>query len=187
MTIKTTPRYGFQYIDDTEPLKNLPSVTENIAKRLETAMNDAAIPPGNPDLNNILARLDKLGRYCEVVSGERDASDMGMNFGPLRLDPGASIGRVFATPGTDGKIQITEAGVYVITYMIYPRSAPGNVHLWGSLNGAHLINHGQITYGSWEHIATAVTSITPGGVLQFGSATANPVKITARINIAKVG
>lgn len=60
MTIKTTPRYGFQYIDDTEPLKNLPSVTENIARRLEAAMTDAAIPPGNPDINDVLLRLRKL-------------------------------------------------------------------------------------------------------------------------------
>lgn len=57
MTIKETPVYRFKYMDPNEPFMNLPGVTQQVAERLEQALDDAQIPPGNPDLNDVLARL----------------------------------------------------------------------------------------------------------------------------------
>lgn len=62
MAILETPVYGLKYIDDNEPLKNVAGVTKAVAERLEKAMGDAQIPPGNPSINDILVRLNNLER-----------------------------------------------------------------------------------------------------------------------------
>lgn len=62
MTIRETPVYGFKYMDDTEPLKSLASISQQVAERTEQAMGNAQIPPGNPDINDILVRLNNLER-----------------------------------------------------------------------------------------------------------------------------
>ncbi len=62
MAIFETPVYGIKYIDDNEPLKNIAGVTKQVAERLEKAMGDAQIPPGNPSQNDVLNRLNNLER-----------------------------------------------------------------------------------------------------------------------------
>ena len=67
MTIKETPVYRFKYMDQNEPFMNLPTVTQQVAERLEQTMQDAQIPPGNPDVNAILARLNTLEASAAAV------------------------------------------------------------------------------------------------------------------------
>jgi hypothetical protein len=62
MAIKETPVYGFKYMDTNEPLKSLAEISQQVAERTEQAMGNAQIPPGNPDVNDILVRLNNLER-----------------------------------------------------------------------------------------------------------------------------
>lgn len=76
MTIKETPLYGFRYIDNTEPWKNIPAVTQQVAERLEQAMTEAQIPPGNPDINVLVTKINNIIGSSTATSPRMVALDL---------------------------------------------------------------------------------------------------------------
>ncbi|WP_186760473.1 hypothetical protein [Arthrobacter alpinus] len=63
MTIKFTVPFNLPYPDVDDPVRNGQSAIEGIAKGVNTALQNANIPPGNPNLNAVLARLNALESY----------------------------------------------------------------------------------------------------------------------------
>lgn len=60
MAIKYTAPFNLPYPDIDDPVRNGQAAIEGIAKGVNTALQNANIPPGNPDLNAVLARLNAL-------------------------------------------------------------------------------------------------------------------------------
>lgn len=55
-----TPQYSIPYLTPGDRMANIPAVDKAQALRIESLLETANIPPGNPDLNNVLARLNQL-------------------------------------------------------------------------------------------------------------------------------
>lgn len=55
-----TPIYLIDYMTPGDRIKDLATVNKAQAERMEQALLDAEVPPGNPDLNSVLARLNAL-------------------------------------------------------------------------------------------------------------------------------
>lgn len=60
MAIKYTTPFNLPYPDIDDPVRNGQAAIEGIAKGVNTALQNANIPPGNPELNAVLARLNEL-------------------------------------------------------------------------------------------------------------------------------
>lgn len=60
MPLSHTPVYNLPYIDSNTPLHELDEATKGMAEGIETVFGNAQFPPGNPDLNDVLLRLNKL-------------------------------------------------------------------------------------------------------------------------------
>lgn len=55
-----TPNYSIPYLTPGDRMTQIPVVDKAKAERLESLLATANVPPGNPNLNSVLARLNKL-------------------------------------------------------------------------------------------------------------------------------
>lgn len=114
----TTPIYALPYCDDDEPAREWPGLQKRVSERIEQAFSDAQVPPGNPDVNAILRRLNQIGSISTYI-----ATGSKPNFAPSD--------QVIATPsyvpdqstanqaGTSaGSLLVSEAGVYAVGYQL---------------------------------------------------------------------
>lgn len=55
-----TPNYSIPYLTPGDRMTQIPVVDKAKAERLESLLATANVPPGNPDLNDVLTRLNQL-------------------------------------------------------------------------------------------------------------------------------
>ncbi|MGP9605593.1 hypothetical protein [Glutamicibacter sp. AOP33-2CA-4] len=53
-----TPNYSIPYLTPGDRMAQIPDVDKAQALRIESLLETANVPPGNPDLNDVLARLN---------------------------------------------------------------------------------------------------------------------------------
>lgn len=142
MAIKYTVPFNLPYPDIDDPVRNGQSAIEGIAKGVNTALQNAEIPPGNPDLNAVLARLNELERHqnydkqiCFTTATPFPwAGQAGWDAGSLIVDTRGYITSqnspgtpTFAVPGTlSGTIKFNEPGIYDIVWFNVAGGDPGN-------------------------------------------------------------
>lgn len=191
MTILETPTYRFKYMDVNEPYKNLPTVTQAVAERLEQAMTDAQIPPGNPDLNAVLARLNTLEdktktRKAKFTATCTPAAATITNQGVLQAttdDDNAN--NDFCAPGPAGFLNFTMPGDYLITYLDYSASNPG-VKQCFIRPAAGTAYASDDSGAAWESNALAFVTVTAGEQVKFNVQPTNSARCDAIIKVKKL-
>ena len=192
MTIKETPTYRFKFMDANEPFKNLPAVTQQVAERLEQAMTDAQIPPGNPDLNAVLDRLNKLedktktrkAKFtCSVTPAAGTITNQGV-LQPTADDDNAN--NDFCAPGPAGVLTFTRDGEYLITYLDYSASNPGVKQCFIRPNAGGTAYASDDSGAAWESNALAVVTATAGEQVKFNVQPTNSARCDAIIKVKKL-
>lgn len=116
-----TPIYLIDYMTPGDRIKDLAAVNKAQALRMEQALLDADVPPGNPDLNAVLSRLNTIEKRGKIeaftTTGSKTEFNVGnQTIGTLTRVDAESNGNL-ATPGAS-KITITETGVYAADYQL---------------------------------------------------------------------
>ncbi|PMQ21377.1 hypothetical protein [Glutamicibacter arilaitensis] len=64
-----TPKYSIPYLTPGDKMLDIPAVDKQQSLRIESLLETANVPPGNPDLNDVLARLNQLEALTYQSSG----------------------------------------------------------------------------------------------------------------------
>ncbi|MGP9786825.1 hypothetical protein ACT3UD_11000 [Glutamicibacter sp. 287] len=64
-----TPNYSIPYLTPGDRMAQIPDVDKAQALRIESLLETANVPPGNPDLNDVLVRLNQLEALTQESQG----------------------------------------------------------------------------------------------------------------------
>lgn len=151
MPLSHTPVYNLPYIDSNTPLHELDEATKGMAEGIETVFGNAQFPPGNPDLNDVLLRLNNLEKARPKILGGKNGA---MPAGKIAL---TQTGLISVTTAANGTFNFAFPQAFpesCATIFFSPQSGTATIPV---INGGNLTRTGGNAFINGITSATAVT------------------------------
>lgn len=150
-TTGTTPYYGLTYATPDTAVADFPAVSQQQAEKTEAVLKTANVPPGNPDVTDILLRL----AAAETLLVQNSPLALSPPSGTTRIDTMETVGTFYFSGAAAGLVTDKPSGMGTGPFFLT------NLPKAGDFAGAtHIQTATRYTNEAWTRVTNTDTPAT---------------------------